>query len=276
MRVEILEYGDNPERDFQEDAESFKVMTVWSEPVTKSVDQIPATAEIHESPEKSTIDPKRIVTAVEFGISQGGFFFIETPRPNPDWLNKVFGLLKDEGWMGYRFNEIRGGCRGGVEVLDEDEFTAVIDHRNQNVFHNRGQRKGEGEVEDVEDFMTHKQLKGLTAEFIRNEEDMLKVELFNGENIWVEARTDLPKELEGEEVILKILVSPGTEERGASISEQGIKSVGDDRLPCKVNGVVTGYDVGDEWESVEHGCLLVELDIGGGKVVIAHENMPPS
>ncbi len=152
MRVKILEYGDAPERDFQEDAESFKVMTVWSEPVTESVDQVPAAAEIHESPEKSTVEPKRLVTAVEFGIHKGGYFFIETPNPNPEWLNRVFDLLKDEGWMGYRFNEIRGNCRGEIEVLDKEEFTAVIDEKTGKVLHNGGLSKGDGKIEVLEDF----------------------------------------------------------------------------------------------------------------------------
>lgn len=152
MRVEVLEYGDDPERDFQEDSESFKVFTVWSEPVTESVDEIPASAEIHESPEKSTVEPKRLVTAVEFGIHKGGFFFIETPNPNPEWMNKVFNLLEEEGWMGYSFNEIRGSCRGEIEVLGKEEYTAVIDEKGGKVYHNQGKRRGDGEVEDIEEF----------------------------------------------------------------------------------------------------------------------------
>jgi hypothetical protein len=156
MEVKVLEYGDDPERDFQEDAESSKIMTVWSEPVTESVDQIPSSTDIYESAETSTLEPKRLITAVEFGIHKGGFFFIETPKPNPDWLNNVFELLNEEGWIGYGFNEIRGSCRDKIKILDEEDFTAVVDKKKGRVYHNKGMRKGRGKIENIEEFKSKK------------------------------------------------------------------------------------------------------------------------
>ena len=35
MRVETLEYGDNPKSEYPEDWNSFKVLTVWSQPGAK-------------------------------------------------------------------------------------------------------------------------------------------------------------------------------------------------------------------------------------------------
>lgn len=280
MRVEVLEYGDDPERGFQEDAESFKVMTVWSEPVTESVDQIPATAEIHESPEKSTVEPKRLVTAVEFGIHKGGFFFIETPNLNPEWLNKVFDLLKDEGWMGYGFNEIRGNCRVEIEVLDEEDFTAVIDEKTGKVFHDRGLSKGDGKVESLEKFRDKERLKGVRAEVIRVEDDSVKVELENGHKICVDDRIGVSKEFEGEEAALTLVMMPGsvTTDSWEEIEDEPcIESLGGDKLACKVIGKVTAYDVEEEWPEAKSkfGYPLFELDVGLGKIVVAHENVPP-
>lgn len=152
MEVKVLEYGDDPKSEYPEDFNSFKVMTVWSEPETESVDEIPSDKEIYESSKESPIEPKRLVTAVEFHIGEGGYFFIEKPQPNPTWLNKVFDLLMEEGWQGHSFKEIRSNCRGNIEVQDAEDYTAVIDHDRELVFHNRDVPKGSGRKTDLADW----------------------------------------------------------------------------------------------------------------------------
>lgn len=148
----MLEYGDDPEFKYREDFNSFKIMTVWSQPEVKSVDELPADLEIHESPEESPLEPKRLVTAIEFSITKGGYLFIETPGPHPDWINRVFSLLREEGWQGHSFNEIRVDCRGDIEIEKAEDYTAVIDRQEGKVFHNRGVRKGSGKMESLEEW----------------------------------------------------------------------------------------------------------------------------
>lgn len=152
MRVEVLEYGDNPESEYPEDFNSFKVMTIWSEPETEAISEIPSETEVYESPEESPIEPKRLVTAVEFHMGEGGFFFIERPMPDPNWLNKVFDLLREKGWEGYSFQEIRGNCRGDIEIINKDDYTAVIDRKKNMVLHDRDLPKGSGRKEDLEEW----------------------------------------------------------------------------------------------------------------------------
>ncbi|QGA80044.1 hypothetical protein [Candidatus Nanohalobium constans] len=133
MRVETLEYGDDPSDEYPEDWNSFKIFTVWSEP---------------DSEENS----KRLATCVEFHITKGGYFFIERPEPGPDWLCKIFEMLKREGWQGHSLHEMRVECRGEIEIEEGDDWTAVIDNKKERAFHNRGKRKGSGKIERLEEF----------------------------------------------------------------------------------------------------------------------------
>lgn len=151
MRVERLEYGDKP-GEYQEDFNSFKVYEVWSEPVVESHDSLPANTTIYESPSESPVEPKRLVVAVEFPMGYGSYFFIETPKPNPDWLNKVFDLLSEYGWQGHAFETIRNQCRREIAVIERKSYTAVIDRKEGKVYHNFNKRKGAGKTDDLEVF----------------------------------------------------------------------------------------------------------------------------
>ncbi|MFB6100807.1 MAG: hypothetical protein ABEK16_06070 [Candidatus Nanohalobium sp.] len=103
MKVETLEYGDDPEKEYREDFNSFKVFTVWSEPDVKITDDsVPVKSEDLEEKDSSR-EAKRLVTAVEFPITVSGYFYVERPNPTPDWLEKIFDLLKEEGWQGHSF-----------------------------------------------------------------------------------------------------------------------------------------------------------------------------
>jgi hypothetical protein len=111
VKIERLEYGDDPEVEYSEDFDSFKVYEVWSEPDVEFVDG--EGLEVDELGEEEVDEhSKRLAVAVEFSMHQGGYFFIETPNPNTEWLKKVWELLQETGWQGYSFNEIRGNCRG--------------------------------------------------------------------------------------------------------------------------------------------------------------------
>lgn len=152
MRVEVLEYGESEEFEHPEHWNSFKIMTVWSEPDIKVTnDEIPMEYEDLEEKDSSEYE-KRLVTAVEFSIQNGGYLFIERPDPTPGWMNRVFELLREEGWQGHAFNEIRVGCRGDIEIEEGEDWTAVIDHRNGVVFHNKELTKGGGEKTGIEDW----------------------------------------------------------------------------------------------------------------------------
>jgi hypothetical protein len=77
-----------------------------------------------------------------------------------------------------------------------------------------------------------------------------------------------------------VVVAPET--RIADTSEEitddlGIEHLKDGKFPCKVVAEVTGYDVGDKWPEAKSSYRypLVELDTGIGKIVTAHENVPP-
>jgi hypothetical protein len=152
VRVEVLEYGGDPEMEYPEHWNSFKIMTVWSEPEMESVGHIPHTAVVYESPERSPLESRRLAVAVEFSMDEGGYLFVESPGPDPGWLNRVFDALREEGWQGFNFRQLRIDCRGDIEVLEEEEFTAVIDTREGRVFHNRGVQRGSGVVEDLSEW----------------------------------------------------------------------------------------------------------------------------
>lgn len=152
MRVEVLEYGDNPEDEYPEDFNSFKIMTVWSEPDIKVEGEgVPIEYEDLEEKDGSKAE-KRLVTAVEFHIHEGGYLFIERPEPTPGWMNKVFELLREEDWQGHAFKEIRVGCRRDIEIEKGENYTAVIDHKNETVYHNRGVPQGSGKKVDLEEW----------------------------------------------------------------------------------------------------------------------------
>jgi len=151
MRVQRLEYGDEP-GEYNEDFNSFKVYEVWSEPVVESNDSLPANTTIYESPSESPVEPKRLVVAVEFPITFGSYFFIETPKPNPEWINKVFDLLKEKGWQGHAFEVIRNQCRGQITVIKRKTYTAVIDRKEGKVYHNSDKQKGAGKTEELKGF----------------------------------------------------------------------------------------------------------------------------
>jgi hypothetical protein len=148
MRVKRLEYGDE-RGEYSEDFNSFKIYEVWSEPVVKSHESLPVNTTIYESPSESPVDEKRLVVAVEFPMSYGSYFFIETPEPNPGWLEKVFDLLKEKGWQGHAFEDIRNQCRGQITVIRREGYTAVIDRKKQKVYHNYEKPKGSGEKTDL-------------------------------------------------------------------------------------------------------------------------------
>lgn len=153
MDVRTLEYGDDPEADYPEDFDSFKIFEVWSDPDIKVEDKdIPIEYEDLEEVDSSK-ESKRLAIAVEFSMHQGGYFFIETPSPNPDWLNKVWKLLQDNGWQGHSFNEIRSNCREQIKLIRRKSYIAVIDEQSGKAFHNRGKLQGSGTVEDIGDFL---------------------------------------------------------------------------------------------------------------------------
>lgn len=151
MRVERLEYGDE-QGEYREDFNSFKIYEVWSEPVVESHDSLPANTTIYESPSESPVESKRLVVAVEFPMSYGSYFFIETPKPDPEWMNKVFDLLRENGWQGHSFEEVRNQCRGLITVVKRETYTAVIDKEKAKVYHNCGKPKGAGETTRLEAF----------------------------------------------------------------------------------------------------------------------------
>ena len=62
------------------------------------------------------------------------------------------------------------------------------------------------------------------------------------------------------------------------ISEDlGVEKLSSGKLHCKVVCQVTDYDVESRWPKAKSkfGYLLVEMDIGVGKLVLAHENVHP-
>lgn len=147
------------------------------------------------------------------------------------------------------------------------------------MFHNRGKPKGSGVIVDLENFWTRPE-KRLNAYILKVEEESVKVRLSNREKIWIEDRINVSDDIVGENAELTVVVAPGT--RTADTSEEisddlGIEPLSDGKFPCKVVAEVTGYDVGDKWHEAksDYGYPLVELDTGIGKVVTAHENVPP-
>lgn len=152
MRVEKFEYGGDPEADYPEHWDSFKIYEVWSEPVVEDHEDLPANTTIYESPSESPLDPKRLVVAVEFSLRQGSYFYIETPRPAPEWIKKVFELLREEGWQGHSFECIRNNCRGEIFVINRKTYTAVIDMKEEMALHNYKKSKGGGVTEELESF----------------------------------------------------------------------------------------------------------------------------
>jgi len=147
MRVEKLVYGDDPEAEYPEDFNSFKVFTVWSEPGIVSE---PDGGPVGTRDEDTESQGKRLATAVEFPMTVGSYFFVERSEPGPEWLCKVFQLLKDEGWQGHSFSEFRVNCRGEIRIEEGENWTAVIDKNKGNVFHNQNKRQGDGDITDLE------------------------------------------------------------------------------------------------------------------------------
>lgn len=152
MKIERLEYGDEPDSEHPEDFDSFKVYAVWSDPDIKIEDSdVPIDYKDLEEVDSSK-KAKRLAVAVEFSMHQGGYFFIEKPNPTTEWLNKVWDLLQELGWQGYSFNEIRSNCRENIKIIRYGDYTAVIDREKGKVFHNRAKPKGAGAIEDLENF----------------------------------------------------------------------------------------------------------------------------
>lgn len=152
MRVEKLVYGDDPTSEYPEDFNSFKIFTVWSEPDIVSE---PDDGPVETRDQDTESQEKRLVTAVEFPVTVGSYFFVERPEAGPDWLCKAFKLLKDEGWQGHSFKDFRVECRGEIEIEDGESWTAVIDRKTGKVFHNRDKRQGAGEMEELESFRSN-------------------------------------------------------------------------------------------------------------------------
>lgn len=152
MKIERLEYGDDPDSDFPEEFDSFKVFTVWSEPDINIVEnEFPVEYKDFEELDSGK-GAKRLAVAVEYSMHQGGYFFIETPNPDTEWLNRVWEHLKELGWQGYSFNDIRSNCRGHIKVIKRKDYSAVIDKKNEKIFHNRAKPKGAGAVDDLDNF----------------------------------------------------------------------------------------------------------------------------
>lgn len=152
MRVEIHEYGDDPEAEYPEDFNSFKVMSIRSEPdIRVENDSIPLETEDLEEKD-SAEHSKRLLTAVEFDSSRGGYIFVEKPVPTPGWLKKAFDLLREEGWQGYGFREFRVGCREDIEIVTTEDFTAVIDREKEKVYHNKDSPIGSGDITSLKDW----------------------------------------------------------------------------------------------------------------------------
>lgn len=152
MKVKIHEYGDDPESDYPEDFNSFKVMTIWSEPdVRVNNDSVPLETEDLEKKDSSE-HSKRLMTAVEFDSARGGYVFVEKPGPTPSWLSKAFDLLQEKGWQGYGFRELRAGCRGDIDIVTTEDFTAVIDREGEKVFHNEDSSTGSGEITRLDEW----------------------------------------------------------------------------------------------------------------------------
>ena len=282
MKIERLEYGDDPDTEYPEDFNSFKVYAVWSDPDIKIEDSdVPIEYKDLEEVDGNK-EAKRLSVAVEFSMNQGGYFFIETPNPTTEWLNKVWELLQEKGWQGYGFNEIRNGCRGCIKVIRRKDYTALIDKEKKKVFHNRDMPRGAGAIDDLEDFWARPD-KRLEAYILKVEDDNNKVRLSNGEKVWIEDRVDVSDDIVGENTELTVVVMPGSVTTDTFAGKEeitddlGIDSLSDGKFPCKVVTEVTGYDVEDKWPEAKsnYGYPLVELDTGIGKVVTAHENVPP-
>ena len=278
MRVERLEYGDDPKAEYPEDFNSFKVYEIWSEPDVKIKDgDYEDLEEIDRSKES-----KRLAVAVEFSTQQGGYFFIEKQYPSPKWMNKVWKLLKEENWQGYSFNEIRGGCRRQIKVIKRKNYTAVIDKEKGKVLHNRGKKQGSGTVEKLENFWARPDER-LNAYILKVKKESIKVRLSNGEKVWIKDKVGVPDEKVGENAELTVVAIPGnvTTETFGNVEKitdsLGITALEDQKLPCKLVVEVTDYDVEDRWPEAKSkfGYPLIEFDVGVGKVVSAHENVRP-
>lgn len=112
------------------------------------------------------------------------------------------------------------------------------------------------------------------------ESDGVEVRAIGGERIWIENRVGVSDDFVGKTVELTVVVAPGT--RATDVHEEisdslGIEPLSSGKFPCKVVAEVTGYNVDDKWPEakVSYGYPLVELDTGNGRIVLAHEDVPP-
>ncbi|MFB6216688.1 MAG: hypothetical protein ABEJ72_06950, partial [Candidatus Aenigmatarchaeota archaeon] len=215
--------------------------------------------------------------AVEFSEDRGGYFFIERADPSPEWIKNAWNLLRENGWQGFSFDEIRGNCRGVVKVLEDEDYTAVIDKARKKVFHNRGLPEGVGDIDKLEEFWdeTEKRPEGRVLE---TGEGKVRIKLSNGEELWMEDKIGVSEEYVGEKAELTLEVCLGrrdTDATGEVTEELGIRSQEDSKFGCKLVGEVTGYDVEDEWPRAgsSRGYPPVGTDAGTGNVVGAHENV---
>lgn len=118
----------------------------------------------------------------------------------------------------------------------------------------------------------------IKAKILEKDGENLKVRLSNGEEIWLEDDTGIETENIGDAFRLSLLVIPGRMKSNIPHDikeEKGLNSRGE--FSCELIAEVTGYDVEDKWPEAKSGLgyPLVELDIGIGKLVVAHENVFP-
>lgn len=152
MKVKRLEYGFEDEELQDENWNSFKVYSIWSQPDIKiTFDGVPIEYEDLEEKDSSE-ESKRLAVVVEFDVSKGGYLFIERPDPGPAWIKRIFELLKDEGWQGHSFKEIKTNCRDQIELETNEKWTAVKDTQSGSVYHNRDVSDGSGKIETIDKF----------------------------------------------------------------------------------------------------------------------------
>lgn len=81
-------------------------------------------------------ESKRLAVYVDF-YGEVGWIFIERPRVDVDWIERLLETLKKTEFSLYGIEEIRFGCKGEIEIKEEEDQIKVIDKKKDRIFHTK-------------------------------------------------------------------------------------------------------------------------------------------